>query len=39
MGLDFEHIDRILINQSTNPMSQMFDDYFTKSEKERSFHL
>ena len=39
MNLDFNHIDRILVNQSTNPLSQMFDDQFSKSEKERSFHL
>ncbi len=37
MGLTFDNIHRILINQSVDPFSRMFDDELDKIDKEDSF--
>ena len=37
IGLSFDFVNRVLLNQSIDPFHQMFDDEFTKDEKENSF--
>jgi hypothetical protein len=37
MGLTFDAVNRVYLNQSIDPLHQMFDDEFSKEEKESSF--